>query len=149
MSVALLAIARGTCDPQWLKLYLPTTPGGDGILWQVQTTFLSVGFAGLAIAAQLFVEAPLAIGASRRRVLEYIGAGWFVGVGLVLAIETIWLSSGLGVLAVALVWFVPTVLLLVKSAVRLMDLFGNPSLLDEVVRTAMADGDVVEFRFNV
>ncbi|WP_207549387.1 hypothetical protein, partial [Mycobacteroides chelonae] len=64
----------------------------------MQTTFLSVGFAGFAIAAQLFAESPLAIGASRRQVLEYIGAGQFVGVGLaanaVIAIETIWLSSG-------------------------------------------------------
>ncbi|MDT5050232.1 MAG: hypothetical protein QOE48_375 [Mycobacterium sp.] len=65
VSVVLLAIARHTCDPRWLKLHLPAAHEGDGILWQVQTTFLSVGFAGLAIAAQLFADAPLAIGASR------------------------------------------------------------------------------------
>ncbi|WP_207551294.1 hypothetical protein [Mycobacteroides abscessus] len=109
----------------------------------MQTTFLSVGFAGLAIAAQLFAEAPLAIGASRKRVLKYIGAGRFVGVGLaanaVIAIETIWLSSGLGVLYIALFWFVPTVILLVVSTVKLMGLFGNPSLLDEVVRASLVE----------
>lgn len=143
MSVALLSIARDAGGSQWLALHLSAAPGGDGILWQVQTTFLSVGFAGLAIAAQLFAEAPLAIGASRGRVLKYIGAGRFVGVGLaantVIAIETIWLSSGLGVLGIALFWFMPTVVLLVVSAVRLMELFRNPSLLDEVVRTSLVE----------
>src|SRR5690242_3531161 len=105
-SVVLLAVAHFQGDPCWLSRHLPATAGGDGILWQVQTTFLSVGFAGLAIAAQLFAEAPLAIGASRGRVLEYIWAGWFVGVGLVanavIAVETIWLPSNLGVLGIAL-----------------------------------------------
>jgi hypothetical protein len=130
-------------DPQWISSHLPAAAGGDGILWQVQTTFLSVGFAGCAIAAQLFAEAPIAIGASRRRVLEYIGADRFVGVGLVanavLGIETIWLSSGLGVLAISLVWFVPTIYLLLKSTIKLMDLFGNPSQLDEVVRASLVE----------
>ena len=79
-SVVLLAVAHYEGDPSWLTRHLPAADGGDGILWQVQTTFLSVGFAGLAIAAQLFAEAPLAIGASRGRVFEYIRAGWFVGV---------------------------------------------------------------------
>lgn len=143
MSVALLAIARDAGDPQWLTLHLPPASGGDGILWQVQTTFLSVGFAGLAIATQLFSDAPLAIGASRGSVLKYIGASRFVGIGLVgnavIAIETIWLSSGVGVLGIALVWFVPTVVLLVRSTVRLIRLFGNPSLLDEVVRTSLVE----------
>lgn len=143
LSVALLAIARRAGDPQGLTLHLPPASGGDGILWQVQTTFLSVGFAGLAIATQLFSDAPLAIGASRESVLKYIGASWFVGIGLVgnavIAIETIWLSSGLGVLGAALVWFVPTVVLLVRSTVRLIGLFGNPSLLDEVVRTSLVE----------
>ncbi|SFT84730.1 hypothetical protein SAMN04487904_110129 [Actinopolyspora lacussalsi subsp. righensis] len=143
MSVALLSIARDAGGSQWLALHLPAVPGSDGILWQVQTTFLSVGFAGLAIAAQLFAEAPLAIGASRGRVLKYIGAGRFAGVGLVantvIGIETIWLSSELGVLGIALFWFVPTVVLLVVSAVRLMVLYRNPSLLDEVVRTSLVE----------
>ncbi|WP_350271089.1 hypothetical protein AAFP32_06295 [Brevibacterium sp. CBA3109] len=109
----------------------------------MQTTFLSVGFAGLAIAAQLFAEAPLAIGASRGRVLKYIGADRFVGIGLVgnvvIGIETIWLSSGLGVLGIAIVWFAPTVVLLVGSTVKLVKLFGHPSLLDEVVRTSLVE----------
>ncbi|MDN5767577.1 MAG: hypothetical protein L0H96_17840 [Humibacillus sp.] len=109
----------------------------------MQTTFLSVGFAGLAIAAQLFAEAPLAIGASRGRVLEYIWAGWFVGVGLganaVIAVETIWLPSDLGVLGIALLWFTPTVVMLVMSTIRLMQLFGNPSRLDEVVRLSLVE----------
>lgn len=143
LSVDLLAMAHYLGDPQWISSHLSAASGGDGILWQVQTTFLSVGFAGLAIAAQLFAEAPLAIGASRRRVLEYIGAERFVGVGLVanavLGIETIWLSSGLGVLAVSLFWFVPTIYLLLKSTIKLMDLFGNPSQLDEVVRASLVE----------
>lgn len=140
VSVALLSVAHYDDDPNWITRHLPASAGGDGILWQVQTTFLSVGFAGLAIAAQLFAEAPLAIGASRGRVLEYIQAGWFVGVGLVanvvIAVETIWLPSGLGVLGVALLWFTPTVVMLVVATARLMELFGRPSLLDEVVRTS-------------
>jgi hypothetical protein len=142
LSVGVLAVIHYDGDPAWLK-HLQAAPGGDGILWQVQTTFLSVGFAGLAIAAQLFAEAPLAIGASRGRVLEHVWAGWFVGVGLVanvvLAVETIWLPSDLGVLAVAVFWFVPTVVLLVVSSVRLMRLFGHPSLLDEVVRVSLVE----------
>lgn len=143
MSVALLAIIRNTGDPGWLTRHLPVAQGVDGTLWQVQTTFLSVGFAGLAIATQLFAEAPLAIGSSRGRVFRYIGAGRFVGVGLVgnvvIGIETIWLSSVLGILGVAIVWFVPTVVLLVWSTVKLAKLFGHPSLLDEVVRTSLVE----------
>ncbi len=141
LSVALLALFHYTRDPDWIKSYLPATTGGDGVLWQVQTTFLSVGFAGLAIAAQLFAEAPLAIGASRARVPAYVHAGWFVGVGLVanavIGIESIWLPSSLGVLAVSFLWFTPTVALLVVSTVKLMRLFGRPSQLDEVVRLSL------------
>ena len=142
LSVVVLALSHYNCDPAWLK-QLPAAPGSDGTLWQVQTTFLSVGFAGLAIAAQLFAEAPLAIGASRGGVLEYVWAGWFAGVGLVanavIAVETIWLPSDLGVLAVAVIWFVLTVVLLVLSTLRLMRLFGHPSLLDEVVRGSLVE----------
>ncbi|WP_152647950.1 hypothetical protein [Demequina sediminicola] len=73
--------------------------------------------------------------------LKYIGAGRFVGIGLVgnivIAIETIWLSSQLGVLGVALFWFLPTVVFLVRSTVRLTELFGHPSLLDEVVKLSL------------
>ena len=143
VSVVLLGIAHYEGDPGWLTRHLPATGGGDGILWQVQTTLLSVGFAGLAIAAQLFAEAPLAIGASRGRVLEYIQAGRFVGVGLVanvvIAVETIWLPSGIGVLGVALLWFMPTIVMLVVSTTKLMQLFGHPSRLDEVVRSSLVD----------
>jgi len=142
LSVAILAVTHLAGDPGWVK-HLPAAPGGDGILWQVQTTFLSVGFAGLAIAAQLFAETPLAIGASRGRVLEQVWAGWFVGVGLVanavIGVETIWLPSGIGVLGVTVFWFVPTVALLVLSYDRLMRLFGHPSLLDEVVRVSLVE----------
>lgn len=143
LSVALLAGAHFKSDPDWLRQHLPAVAGGGGILWRVQTTFLSAGFAGLAIAAQLSAEAPLAIGASRGRVLEYIRASWFVGVGLVakavMAIETIWLSTALGVLGVALFCFVPTAVLLVVSTVRLMQLFGHPPLLEEVVRMSLTE----------
>ncbi len=139
----LIAAAHYLGDPPWIKLHLRPVDGSDAALWQVQTTFLSVGFAGLAIAAQLFAESPLAIGASRRRVLEYIRADWFVGVGLganaLLAIETIWLPSGLGVLAISLFWFVPTVALLVMSTVKLVGLFGNPSQLDEMIRASLVE----------
>ncbi len=139
----LLAAVHYLGDPEWLTSHLRPANGSDGVLWQVQTTFLSVGFAGLAIAAQLFAESPLAIGASRGRVLEYIRADWFVGVGLatnaLLAIETVWLSSGLGVLGVSFFWFVPTVVLLVVSMVKLIGLFGNPSLIDEMVRASLVE----------
>jgi hypothetical protein len=141
-TAAVFTVVQNHGDPSWLK-HFPATPGSDGILWQVQTTFLSVGFAGLAIAAQLFAEAPLAIGASRSRILEYVWAGWFVGVGLVanvlIAIESLWFPSDLGLIVVVVFWFVPTLVLLVASSVRLMRLFGRPSLLDEVVRTSLVE----------
>ena len=57
----------------------------------------------------------------------------------VIAVETIWLPSDLGVLIIAVFWFVPTVVLLVVSSVRLMQLFGHPSRLDEVVRSALVE----------
>jgi hypothetical protein len=143
LSVALLALAHFAGTPAWLAQNLPATAGADGILWQVQTTFLSVGFAGLAIAAQLFADAPLAIGASRGRVLDHVWAGWFVGVGLVanmvIAVETIWLPSNFGLIGTALLWFAPTIVLLVLSTVRLMQLFGNPTQLDEVVRRSLVE----------
>jgi len=143
VSFGLLVMAHYLPDPPLLELYLPATSGGDGILWQVQTTFLSVGFAGLTIAAQLFAETPLAIGASRGRILEHIGAGFFVGVGLaanaLIAIETIWLPSAIGLLAVWFFGFVPTVGVLVASTIKLTKLFGRPSQLDEVVRSSLVE----------
>ncbi|MCU1642825.1 MAG: hypothetical protein JWN03_3100 [Nocardia sp.] len=149
LSVAILAISYYAGDPDWLVNH-PAVPGSNGILWQVQTTFLSVGFAGLAIAAQLFAEAPLAIGASRDRVLEHVRAGWFVGVGLtanaVIAVGTVWLPSSIGTLGVAIGWFVATVMLLVSSYIGLMRLFGRPSRLDEVVRVALVE--VLTSRLN-
>lgn len=146
-SVFLLGLFHVEGDSEWIERYLSSAASVDETLWQVHTTFLSVGFAGLAIAAQLFAQAPLAIGASRGRVLGYIHAGRFVGVGLagnaVIAIETIWLQSDTGVVVIGLLWFMPTVILLVLSTVRLTQLFGHPSRLDEVVRVflvgALAD----------
>lgn len=141
LSVLVLVLFRFV--PTYASAGAPTALGADAALWQVQTTLLSVGFAGLAIAAQLFADAPTAVGASRNRVLIYVRAGWFVGIGLtanlVIGIQTMWLSSTLGVLSVALFWFVPTVVFLVYSSVRLMALFGNPSRLDEVVRSSLID----------
>lgn len=143
LNLTFLAGLHYATDSPWVLQYLHVAVGSDGILWQVQTTFFAVGFAGLAIAAQLFAEAPLAIGASRGRVLEYVGASWFVGIGLVanvvIAVETIWLPSTLGVLFIGLAWFVPTVVLLVVSTVRLTRLFGHPSMLDQVVRTSLVE----------
>lgn len=141
-SAAVLASFHYVGDPTWIGRF-PAAEGSDGVLWQVQTTFLSVGFAGLAIAAQLFAEAPLAIGASRTRILEYVWAVWFVGVGLfanvLIAVESMWLQSDAGLLVVAVFWFLPTLALLVVSTIRLVRLFGRPSLLDEVVRVALVE----------
>jgi hypothetical protein len=129
-------------DPPWLA-NVSTVAGGDAVLWQVQATFLSVGFAGLAIAAQLFTESPLAMGASRDRVLKFIRADWFAGVGLVanglMAVEVIWLQSDPGVLFIMALGFLPTVALLLLSTTKLMQLFGHPSRLDEVVRTSLVE----------
>jgi len=140
ISTGVLVLFHHGKEIRWLGHAVPS-PGGDGVLWQVHTTFLSVGFAGLAVAAQLFAEAPLAIGASRGRVLSHVHAGPFVAIGLVanllIALETIWLPSSSGVVFVAVVWFAPTVALLVFSTIKLMQLFGNPSRLDEVVRTSL------------
>ncbi|MDW4572619.1 hypothetical protein R8Z57_07495 [Microbacterium sp. M3] len=143
LTVLFLSVAHYSDALPFLVDYLPASVGSGGLLWQVQTTFLSVGFAGLAIAAQLFVEAPLAIGASRGRVLDYIWAGWFVGVGLAansaIAIETIWLPSEVGLLGLMFTWFALTIVLLVLSTVRLTRLFGHPSLLDAVVRQSLVE----------
>lgn len=142
LSAVILGVFHYGGDPLWVRRHLPVVAGSDAALWQVQTTFLSVGFAGLAIAAQLFADAPLAIGTSRGRVLAYIGAGWFVTVGLianaVMALETIWLPSATGV-AVAFAWFVATAVLLLVSTSRLTQLFGHPSQLDEVVRSSLVE----------
>jgi hypothetical protein len=143
LSVVILAVIHHLeGEPGWVK-HVPASDGSDGILWQVQTTVLSVGFAGLAIAAQLFAESPLAIGASRGRILEHVGAGWFVGIGLVanavIAIETIWFPSDIGVLGVAVFWFVPSVTMLVLSYANITRLFGHPSRLDEVVRISLVE----------
>ena len=155
ISTAGLAGIHLSGDPAWIN-QLSASPGGDATLWQVQTTFLSVGFAGLAIAAQLFAETPLAIGASRGRVLEHVWADKFVGVGLVanavIGMETIWFPSDVGTLAVAVFWFLPTLVLLAWSTVRLMQLFSRPSQLDEVVRSALVQTlsrrlDVVSRRY--
>lgn len=141
-TIASLGLLHFRDGPSWHDRLVPAA-GSGATLWQVQTTFLSVGFAGLAIAGQLFSEAPLAIGASRNRVLVYIRAVRFVAIGIaanaVLAIETIWLPSNLGILGVTIFWCVPTVALLAISYTRLMRLFGNPSLLDEVVRSSFVE----------
>jgi len=142
VSVALLCVFHYVGDPVWVHRHLPPVSGSDAALWQVQTTFLSVGFAGLTIAAQLFAEAPLAIGTSRKRILAYIGASWFVTVGLVanavMALESIWLPSATGVI-LSFAWFVATAALLLVSTSRLTHLFGHPSRLDEVVRSSLVD----------
>ncbi len=110
------------------------------VLWQVQTTFLSVGFAGLAVAAQLFSENPLAIGASRNHILHYVRAGWFAGVGLAgnvtIGVEALWLSTDIG-LVVSTLWFAFTVGLLAHSYLNLIKLLGTPSVLDEVVSSSL------------
>ena len=136
LNVIILALAHFNPDPVWLNQFHASV-GSDGVLWQVQTTFLSVGFAGLAIAAQLFAEAPLAIGASRSRVLDHVRAGWFVGIGLtanaLITVQAIWLPSELGTL-VGASWLVLTVVTMVISYVSLIGLFGSPSRLDVVIR---------------
>lgn len=141
-SVALLCVFHYGGDSAWVRRYLPPVSGSDAVLWTVQTTFLSVGFAGLTIAAQLFAEAPLAIGTSRKRILAYIGASWFVTVGLVanavMTLETIWLPSAGGVI-LSFAWFVATAALLLVSTSRLTHLFGHPSRLDEVVRSSLVE----------
>ena len=142
VSVVLLVVFHSAGDPVWVHRYLSPVPGSDAAIWQVQTTFLSVGFAGLTIAAQLFAEAPLAIGTSRKRVLAYIGASWFVTVGLagnaVMALESIWLQSATGVV-IAFAWLAATAVLLMVSTSRLTHLFGHPSRLDEVVRSSLIE----------
>lgn len=142
VSVALLIAFHALGDPAWVRRYVSPVPGSDAAIWQVQTTFLSVGFAGLTIAAQLFAEAPLAIGTSRKRILAYIGASWFVTAGLagnaVMALESIWLPSATGV-AIAFTWLAATAALLMVSTSRLTHLFGHPSRLDEVVRTSLIE----------
>jgi hypothetical protein len=142
VSLVLLVVLHVAGDPAWVHRYLAPVAGSDASIWQVQTTFLSVGFAGLTIAAQLFAEAPLAIGTSRKRVLAYIGASWFVTVGLagnaVMALESIWLPSATGVV-IAFAWLAATAVLLMVSTSRLTHLFGHPSRLDEVVRSSLIE----------
>ncbi len=142
LSLVLLVVFHSAGDPGWVHRFLSPVQGSDAAIWQVQTTFLSVGFAGLTIAAQLFAEAPLAIGTSRKRVLAYIGASWFVTVGLagnaVMALEYIWLPSATGVL-IAFAWLAATAVLLMVSTSRLTQLFGHPSRLDEVVRSSLIE----------
>lgn len=142
VSVVLLVVFHSAGDPVWVQRGLPRVPGSDTAIWQVQTTFLSVGFAGLTIAAQLFAEAPLAIGTSRKRVLAHIGASWFVAVGLagnaVMALESIWLPSATGVV-IAFAWLAATAILLMVSTSRLAHLFGHPSRLDDVVRSSLIE----------
>ncbi|MEN0084237.1 MAG: hypothetical protein AAGC66_05680 [Leifsonia sp.] len=142
VSLVILGVLHYAGDPAWVRRNLPPVAGSGSALWQVQTTFLSVGFAGLTIAAQLFAEAPLAIGTSRKRILAYIGASWFVTVGLVanavMAFESIWLPSATGVI-LSFAWFVATAALLLVSTSRLTQLFGHPSRLDEVVRSSLVE----------
>ncbi|MEY9954164.1 hypothetical protein [Leifsonia sp. EB34] len=142
LSLVLLVVFHSAGDPAWIHRYLSPSPGSDVALWQVQTTLLSVGFAGLTIAAQLFAEAPLAIGTSRKRVLAYIGASWFVTAGLagnaVMALESIWLPSATGVV-IAFAWLAAAAVLLMVSTSRLTHLFGHPSRLDEVVRSSLIE----------
>lgn len=142
LSLVLVALGHYVESPTWLGLHFPATAGSDATLWQVQTTFLSVGFAGLAIAAQLFSESPLAIGASRGRVLHHVWADQFVGAGLianaVTASAVLWMPSDLGTFVCAL-WLFLTVVLLVMSTRRLVLLFGRPSILDELTQRALVD----------
>lgn len=142
VSLVLLIVSHAVGDPRWVHRYLAPVAGSDAAIWQVQTTFLSVGFAGLTIAAQLFAEAPLAIGTSRKRVLAYIGASWFVTGGLagnaVMALESIWLPSATGVV-LAFLWLTATAVLLMVSTSRLAHLFGHPSRLDDVVRSSLIE----------
>lgn len=139
LSLGLLLLLQFVAPSEWRHEGFGSSDG-LGILWQVQTTFLAVGFAGLSIAAQLFSEAPLAIGASRARVFAYVFGTRFVAVGLaanvLIGIETLWLSTGMGTL-VGMFWFGATVVLMVVSYHRLTQLYANPSRLDEMVRDSL------------
>ncbi|WP_372969801.1 hypothetical protein [Microbacterium sp.] len=143
ISAGAVVVGHTWIEPTWAGFPIPSVDGGGGLFWQVQSTFLAVGFASLAVAAQLFAETPLAIGASRSRVLSYIGARGFLAVGLsangLIAVEAVWSPSNLGVVVVAL-WFCATVWLLISSTTKLMDLFGRPSLLDVVVTETLTVG---------
>jgi len=137
LSVTGLLVGHYLIDQEFPHFPLPTAEGSDGLFWQVQSTFLSVGFASVAIAAQLFADAPLAIGASRSRVLAHIRAGQFVVVGLmangVIAAASTWWPSNFATAFIVTPWFVATIVALVVSTRRLINLFGRPSLLDGVV----------------
>jgi hypothetical protein len=104
-----------------------------GLMWQVHASFVSIGFAGLAIAFQLLTDPPLAIGSARRLVVEHvrfapmlalgIGSDLVIGLAAVTVANTITVVVLMVVMAMSLV-------AVALAYWRMADLYRTPSFIE-------------------
>lgn len=127
---------------EFLPELAPTADAG-ALLWQVHSTFLSVGFAGLAIATQIFTESPVAIGATRSDVLRHVRIPDFAKIGLasnlLIGAEALWLESDAGLLLVVLACLLPTAAAMVWSYWKMLSLLSSPTQLDARVQATLVE----------
>lgn len=111
-----------------------------GTIWQVQTMFLSFGYAALAIAIQVFSYGSVSIGVSRKQLLKTIKADRFAISGLVangvLAIKTTLKTVPIDSL-ICLAWLLLTISFLVNSTWKLLKLYSTPAAVDFLARETL------------
>lgn len=117
-----------------------------GTIWQVQTMFLSFGYAALAIAIQVFSYGSVSIGVSRKQLLKTIKADRFAISGLVangvLAIKTTLKTVPIDSL-ICLAWLLLTISFLVNSTWKLLKLYSTPAAVDFLARETLKQSIII------
>lgn len=122
-----------------LSFLTPWAPREDDALiamWQVHAAFISIGFAGLAIAFQVLAEPPLTAGPARTAVVHHLRYRELLAHGVtangLIGISAIWLRSDANVAIGGALLFAPSVALTALAYVRLADLFADPDIVERM-----------------
>lgn len=143
-SLALLVAFDKWLNMQFLPEFAPDNPGESlGMMWQVHAAFLGIGFAGLALASQVYSEPPIAPAAARRSLLEHLGLSQIVVHGLaasaLMASATFWVPSDAAVVLMFVGFAVPSVLLVADGYHRLGNLYMSPIQVDGLIAEGLED----------
>jgi hypothetical protein len=127
-------VIAGRIHWKFLPFWSPTD-GALGIIWQVHASFISIGFAGLAIAFQLLVDPPLAAGPARRAVINRIRFTqvvlFSIGADVIAGLAATWLESDLNVAVVFLLILLPSTAAIGYLYANTARIFSNPRQIEQ------------------
>ncbi|MEV6266717.1 hypothetical protein AB0L64_06110 [Kribbella sp. NPDC051936] len=107
-----------------------------GLMWQVHASFVSIGFAGLAIAFQLLSAPPLALGSARRLVVAHVRFARMlvlgVGSDLIIGAAALAVPNRISVWAVLVAVVVPSLLTIALAYWRMADLYRAPRMIESL-----------------